>query len=421
MTANGSIITIRVNYLLLLDLSSPKNAPTFEVVDRSKLIGKGADGKVYPVVGTITLKNNIFYVQKNKNRVVKFYDPKQDIYTEARVSRKLTYLKAKPLVRIYEAKRVKEFALSIKRFPGTNLKDFLDRYANNHNFSLIQRIHLILQFLDAYQKQVKEANLIHRDLKPENIMVARNVARKQYPFKVNIIDYSSAIDKDENDDTTVYSPVIPPSSSLSSPCSPRDSSNSLFKVHTNSEAYCEQLIRRHAHKDSKKYSGTLGYIPPWAFKGQIPPEYDNYAIAQIIAEILGCPKNKRHFVNDSTDYKGKLSSQLIINSELRDQIETRLNAVSRLKRSLLQLRSDFTNIVIAIHSFPHVALRTQAHKKTNNEEPEKGAHNTQQDRDTPQEMKHSRYAYMKPTKSSQAKEREIYCPLLTSPRRPWIP
>ena len=464
MTANGSIITIRVNYLLLLDLSSPKNAPTFEVVDRSKLIGKGADGKVYPVVGTITLKNNIFYVQKNKNRVVKFYDPKQDIYTEARVSRKLTYLKAKPLVRIYEAKRVKEFALSIKRFPGTTLKDFLELNANKHHFSFAQRIRLILQFLDAYQKQVKEANLIHRDLKPENIMVAG----EQYPFLVHIIDYATAIDQDENDDTTIHSPVIAAPSSLSSPCSPEDASLSFFRMNAHSELFYEQSMRRQAEEDRKLYSGTLGYIPPWAFSGQIPPEYDNYAIAQIIAEILGGPKNKKHFVNSNTDYKGKLSPQIIINPELRDQIETQLNAVSRLERSLLQLRNDFTNMINTMHSFPHVAstgltknatfssllqtrytqpcrspqpsmaseglqkgtergifrkscLRTQAHKSNNEGEPENDDHKARQFIGTSQEIKRSQYSFMNPTRSSKAKERGIYDALPTSPNPPWIP
>ena len=64
---NGDITTIKLNYLLLFDLSSPKNAPTFEVVDRSTLIGKGASGKIYPVVGTITLQDNMLDVQKGKS------------------------------------------------------------------------------------------------------------------------------------------------------------------------------------------------------------------------------------------------------------------------------------------------------------------------------------------------------------------
>lgn len=164
-------------------------------------LASGSFGRVYPIIGTMTLRNTSIHYKHDNRHVVKMtidYDelegpPEEappllptstsEVEIERRFMSQGTRFRPKPLTHQRLSIDAQQSFLTTRKFPGVSLKEVTRR----NNLTTEQRLRLTIALLSALKKQVHDLGMIHRDIKPENIIVNIDT------MEVNIIDLGLSV------------------------------------------------------------------------------------------------------------------------------------------------------------------------------------------------------------------------------------
>jgi serine/threonine protein kinase len=157
----------------------------YEVISNN-LLGKGGCGSIFPIVATLSLKNDKVEIKKYKQRVVKReLCAENDCYSrperESSFGMQLPYLHMKPAVSSGQSNYIVMYKLL-----GKSLAELLvdGSIAGLEN---VKRLTLMLALLQALKEQIHDREWVHRDIAPRNIMV--NFKPENSIPEVQIIDF----------------------------------------------------------------------------------------------------------------------------------------------------------------------------------------------------------------------------------------
>lgn len=184
---DGKLISVELTHdLLMRERRTSSGDYRLEVLEPNSF-ANGGFGHLYLSLGVI--KPELNYVFNSKTRVCKAIAFDTDAATREDITRESVNTQKNELLHSKDVVFDEQFGgyIVMRKAGDIDLFDFYDRSDRYRlKLTLQQRLQLVLNILEAVNKQVYELGLIHNDLKLENMLVNSN------DLSVIIVDYAMA-------------------------------------------------------------------------------------------------------------------------------------------------------------------------------------------------------------------------------------